>query len=41
MYMARRDTLRDLDTKSYSHLKINILLSNASFNKEENFAHYT
>ena len=41
MYMATRDTLRSLDTKPYSHLKINILGTNASFNNDENFAHYT
>ena len=41
MYMATRDTLAILDTKRYSHQKINILGTDASFNIEENTAHYT
>ena len=41
MYMATRDMLRILDEKPYSHQKINILSKDASFNIDENSAHYT
>ena len=41
IYMATRDTLRTLDTRPYSHSKINILGKDASFNIDENSAHNT
>ena len=41
MYLATRDMLRILDTKRYSHKKVNILDKKTSFNIDENSAHYT
>ena len=41
MSMVTRDTLRILDTKPYSHQKMNILSTNASFNKNGNFPQNT
>ena len=38
MYMATRGMLRILDEKPYSHQKINILGTDASFNIDENSA---
>ena len=41
MYKITRDTLRILDTKKYSHQKINILGKDASFNIDEISIHNT
>ena len=38
MYMATRGMLRILDEKLYSHQKINILGTDASFNIDKNSA---